>query len=86
MAEADDRRSGIHARDEATCILYTVLDGFYYQPLTTRLAFSPSGKHMYFSFKGDGMVFEVTRDDGLSFFDTLQFEESDTIVTRFRAE
>ena len=72
MTEANGRRSGIHARNEAGEI-YTVLEGSY-QPETAGFAVSPNGKHMYVSFKRDGLVFDITRDDGLSFFDTIQFD------------
>ena len=36
---------------------------------TTGIAFSPDGKHMYFAYQGDGILFDVTRTDGLTFFD-----------------
>ncbi|CAB9504740.1 osmC-like protein [Seminavis robusta] len=78
MTEADGRRSGIHARDDEDGIIYTVLEGFL-QPLTAGFALSPNGKHMYVSFKRDGTVFEITRDDGLSFFDTITFEATDAV-------
>lgn len=34
---------------------------------TTGITFSPDGKHMYFCFQDDGAMFDLTRDDGLSF-------------------
>jgi len=74
MTELNGRRSGVHARNEAG-ELYTVLEGNY-QPETAGFALSPNGKHMYVSFKRDGLVFDITRDDGLSFFDAMSFESS----------
>ena len=74
MTETNGRRGGVHARNEAG-EFYTVLEGSY-QPETAGFALSPNGKHMYVSFKRDGLVFDITRDDGLSFFDTIQFESS----------
>lgn len=35
---------------------------------TTGIAFSPKGMHMYFAYQGSGLLFEVKRVDGLSFF------------------
>ena len=33
----------------------------------TGIAFSPDGKYMYFAFQKEGLLFEATRTDGLSF-------------------
>ena len=79
MTELNGRRSGVHARNEAG-ELYTVLEGSY-QPETAGFALSPNGKHMYVSFKRNGLVFDITRDDGYSFFDTISFE-SNVAVSR----
>jgi len=58
--------AGIHARDE-TGNIYTILEGPVYEPETTGIDFSPDGKHMYFAFQDDGLLFDLTRDDGQSF-------------------
>ena len=58
---------GIHARD-ANGWYYTVLESSEYGRETTGLAFSPDGKHMYFSFQSRGVIFDVWRDDGLPFY------------------
>lgn len=58
--------SGIHARDESG-EFYTILEGPEYSPETAGIAFSPDGKHMYFAFQDDGVLFDVSRDDGHSF-------------------
>lgn len=75
MTEADGQRSGVHVRTESGS-LYTVLEGFY-QALTAGFALSPSGHHLYISFQRDGLLFDITRDDGLSFLEPpLAYEET----------
>ena len=75
MTEADGQRSGVHARTESG-LLYTLLEGSY-QTLTSGLALSPCGHHLYVSFKRDGLVFDITRDDGQSFLDPpVAYEET----------
>lgn len=58
--------AGIHARDQYGNI-ETILEGPQYSPETTGIAFSPDGKRMYFTFQENGVMFELTRDDGFSF-------------------
>lgn len=75
MTEGNGQRSGVHARTEDG-LLYTLFEGFY-QPLTAGFALSPSGHHLYVSYKRDGLVFDITRDDGSSFLDpALAYEET----------
>ena len=59
--------NGIHARDS---------DGFFYTVInggpgmnseTTGLAFSPDQTRMYVSYQTNGIIFEITRDDGYPF-------------------
>lgn len=59
--------NGIHARD-ANGWYYTILESSEYGRETTGLAFSPDGKHMYFSFQARGVIFDVWREDGLPFY------------------
>jgi len=72
MTENGGERAGIHALD-GQGRLFTVLEGFY-EPWTSGFAISPDGNHMYVSFQKDGLVFDITRDDGLSFFDAMTFD------------
>jgi Bacterial protein of unknown function (DUF839) len=58
--------AGIHSRDENGHFA-TILEGPQYTPETTGIDFSPSGHHLYFAFQESGVLFEVTRDDGLPF-------------------
>jgi len=59
--------NGIHARD-ANGWFYTILESSMYGRETSGLAFSPDGKHMYFSYQSAGIIFDVWRDDGLPFY------------------
>lgn len=58
---------GIHARD-SNGWYYTILESNEYGRETTGLAFSPDGKHLYFSFQSEGIIFDVWREDGLPFY------------------
>lgn len=68
ITEVNGQRAGVHARTDSG-MLFTVLEGISYTPLTAGFALSPDGQHMYVSYKRDGLVFDITRDDGLSFLD-----------------
>lgn len=59
--------NGIHARD-ANGWFYTILESNVYGRETSGLAFSPDGKHMYFSFQAAGVIFDIFREDGLPFY------------------
>jgi hypothetical protein len=67
FSEDYGRTAGIHARDEDGNF-YTILEGAEYSVETTGISFSPDGKRMYFAYQDDGWFFEVTRDDGQSFY------------------
>lgn len=67
ITEAGGQRAGVHARTDSG-LVYTIFEGFY-EPLTAGFALSPDGRHMYTSYELEGLVFDITRDDGLSFFD-----------------
>ena len=41
---------------------YTVISA-----LVNSLAFSPDNKHMYISYQGDGIIFDISREDGYPF-------------------
>lgn len=58
--------AGIHARDEEGRY-FTILESPAYIDETTGLAFSPDGKHLYVAYQKNGLVFDVWREDGLSF-------------------
>ena len=60
----DGGRAGIHVRDQQgqfTTIIDTRSDE------TTGLAFSLNRRHMYFAIQDEGVLFEITRDDGRPF-------------------
>jgi hypothetical protein len=59
--------NGIHARD-ANGWFFTILESPDWVGETSGLAFSPDGKHMYFSYQFQGLIYDVWRDDGLPFY------------------
>ena len=59
-------REGIHARDRQGWF-FTILESTMDTRETTGLAFSPDGKHMYFSYQMKGIIFDVWREDGQPF-------------------
>jgi len=59
--------NGVHARD-TDGNFYTIINGGVdVNSETTGLAFSPDNKHMYVSYQGDGLIFDITREDGYPF-------------------
>lgn len=46
---------------------FTILESHTYSDETTGLAFSPDGKHLYIAYQANGLLFCVTREDGLGF-------------------
>jgi hypothetical protein len=65
---------GLHVRDSSNrvyTILYADIDMFDNAEETTGVAFSPDARHLYVSFQHVGVIYDVTRDDGLSFKDEL---------------
>lgn len=66
FTEEGGKDAGIHGRDE-TGLFFTVLESPDYIDETTGLAFSPDAKHMYVAYQKNGLLFDVTRKDGLPF-------------------
>ena len=64
---------GLHIRTESGQV-YTILhadkDQFNNVDETTGIAFSPDAMHLYVSFQHVGIIYDVTREDKLSFSDT----------------
>jgi len=68
FTEDGGNRPGIHARDSKGHF-FTVLEGIEGDE-STGLAFSPDGKHLYFAMQDAGLIYDVTRNDGLAFHGT----------------
>lgn len=66
FTEEGGKDAGIHGRD-ATGLFFTLLESPEYDDETTGLAFSPNVKHMYVAYQKNGLLFDVTREDGLPF-------------------
>jgi hypothetical protein len=66
FCEEGGRMNGVHARD-ANGWYFTILESDNWGGETSGLAFSPDGKHMYFSYQHQGIVFDVWREDGRPF-------------------
>ena len=64
--EASYGDNGVHARD-SNGFFYTIFNGPGLYSETTGLAFSPDNTRMYVAYQGDGIIFEITRDDGYPF-------------------
>jgi hypothetical protein len=59
--------AGIHGRNSKGQF-FTIVEGVGWpESSVTGLAFSPNGMHMYICFQDDGVVFEITREDGHPF-------------------
>ena len=58
--------STVHARD-IDGKFYQVIDGGNWDSETSGLAFSPDNKHMYVSYQSNGLIFDITREDGYPF-------------------
>jgi len=56
----------VHARNSLGQY-YTILESNVYKDETTGLAFSPDAKHLYFAYQETGLLFDITRIDGLPF-------------------
>ena len=46
---------------------FTILESPFLLDETTGLAFSPDGRHLYIAYQENGILFDVTREDGLAF-------------------
>ena len=66
FTEEGGKDAGIHARDEKG-LFFTILESPVYEDETTGLAFSPDAKHMYVAYQVNGLLFDITREDGLPF-------------------
>lgn len=65
--EGGGGRPGIHARDSKG-LYFTILEGLDNKTdETTGLAISPDATHLYFAMQEAGVIFDVTRLDGLPF-------------------
>mmetsp|Transcript_25104 Transcript_25104/g.30909 ORF Transcript_25104/g.30909 Transcript_25104/m.30909 type:complete len:690 (+) Transcript_25104:87-2156(+) len=58
--------NGIHARDSEGNF-FTIIDSVNMNSETSGLAFSPDNRHMYISYQGDGIIFDITRENGYPF-------------------
>eukprot|EP00562_Extubocellulus_spinifer_P025839 CAMPEP_0178677438 /NCGR_PEP_ID=MMETSP0698-20121128/36445_1 /TAXON_ID=265572 /ORGANISM="Extubocellulus spinifer, Strain CCMP396" /LENGTH=758 /DNA_ID=CAMNT_0020321735 /DNA_START=146 /DNA_END=2423 /DNA_ORIENTATION=+ len=58
--------AGVHARD-SDGNFYTVLESPVWKDETTGLSFSPDAEHLYVAYQANGLLFDVTREDGLPF-------------------
>lgn len=78
------RYAGISAMNSAgQC--FTVLESHEYSDETTGLAFSPDGYHLYFAFQDEGLLFDVTRVDGLPFHEqTLDIKYHNVLARRLK--
>jgi hypothetical protein len=64
--EDQGKVAGIHGRNREGQF-FTILEAPGWSIETTGLAWDPSGKYMYFAIQEDGIIFEVTREDGYPF-------------------
>jgi hypothetical protein len=66
FCEEASNDNGIHARDSEGNF-YTIINGGTHRSETTGLSFSPDDRHMYISYQGEGLIFDITREDGYPF-------------------
>lgn len=66
FTEEGGKDAGIHARDQFGRF-FTILESPQFVDETTGLSFSPDGKHLYVAYQENGLLFEVTREDGYPF-------------------
>lgn len=62
----DGTVAGVHARNQ-NGDFFTILESREYADETTGLSFSPDAKHLYIAYQDNGLLFDVTRIDGLPF-------------------
>jgi hypothetical protein len=65
FTEEGGRYPGVHGRNNEGRF-FTILEGDYNDE-STGLSFSPNGKFMYVAFQERGLLFEISREDGLPF-------------------
>jgi hypothetical protein len=66
FTEDQGNAAGVHGRNMEGKF-FTILEAPGWGIETTGLAWDPSGRYMYFACQEDGIVFEVTREDGYPF-------------------
>jgi hypothetical protein len=66
FTEDGGKPAGVHARN-GNGDYFTILEGPQLGNETTGLSFSPDGKHMYVAYQNDGLLFGISRKDGLPF-------------------
>jgi hypothetical protein len=66
FTEDGGQYAGVHGRN-GKGQYYTILESHEYADETTGLAFSPDAKHMYIAYQDNGLLFDITRKDGLPF-------------------
>jgi len=66
FTEEGGENAGVHARDELGRF-FTILESPFFNDETTGLSFSPNAKHMYIAYQETGILYDVTREDGLAF-------------------
>mmetsp|Transcript_11388 Transcript_11388/g.24170 ORF Transcript_11388/g.24170 Transcript_11388/m.24170 type:complete len:599 (+) Transcript_11388:154-1950(+) len=66
FTEEGGKDAGVHARDQFGKF-FTIFESPFLMDETTGLSFSPSGEHLYIAYQENGLLFEVTREDGLPF-------------------
>jgi hypothetical protein len=66
FTEDGGKYAGIHARNRRGQYL-TILESYKYDDETTGLSFSPDNMHMYIAYQDNGLLFDITRMDGLPF-------------------
>lgn len=66
FTEEGGKDAGIHGRD-ATGLFFTLLESPTYIDESTGLAFSPDARHLYVAWQKNGLLFDITRLDGLPF-------------------
>jgi hypothetical protein len=66
FTEDGGRLAGVHARN-LDGKYFSILESTQYTDETTGLSFSPDAKHLYVAYQDNGMLFDVTRTDGLPF-------------------
>jgi hypothetical protein len=66
FTEDGGKLAGVHARNSKGQF-FTILESSQYEDETTGLSFSPDAKHLYIAYQDNGLLFDITRADGLPF-------------------
>jgi len=84
FTEDGGENAGVHGRD-AQGRYFTILESPVYNDETTGLAFSPDGKHMYLAYQKNGLLFDIWRNDGLTFSKkhlNIKYHSEETLINR----